>query len=75
MSKGVELTKLDISDVRRHAEHAKDYYQRLSEAMSQVCQASDDGNGRGELDVLIQEAGRKHAECGADIKAIMRLVK
>ncbi|MCR5700254.1 MAG: hypothetical protein K6G49_02370 [Candidatus Saccharibacteria bacterium] len=74
MNEGMGMAKLDSLDVQRHAERTMERYQYLGQLMEEVVQASNNGD-RAEIGRLIDMISHKHAECSADIKAIMRLAE
>ena len=75
MSEVAGMTKLDMIDVRCKAERVSSRYHHLEQMMEQMRQASDGDGDQAELQRLIELIGYEHAECGADLKAILRLVR
>ena len=75
MVESAKMTPLDAFDVHCKAERVMSGYQYLEDMMAQIIQASEGDGNPDELSRLIDLISHKHAECGAELKAIRRLVK
>lgn len=69
------MTTLDMIDVHCKADRVRSRYHHLEQMMDQMYQASDADGDQAELQRPIELIGYEHAECGADLKAILRLVR
>ncbi len=75
MIEGKEMTSLDMFDMRRKTEKIILDYRRLYNLLVKLKSASNENADLNELKKLVVEIGKNHAKCGADLKAIYRLVK
>lgn len=75
MVEEAKIVKPDMFEVQYNIERIILHYQYLGKLATMAYhQASKDDNDPKELSRLINMMGHKHAECGADLKAVRRLI-
>ena len=69
-----KLTSLELFDLQDKSKRLKGRYESLSQLAALMSQSTASEEGLSQLEDLVRKVNRKHAECSADLEAILRII-